>query len=42
MRIEDALSGSQRRLLALVEELSEDEARTVLAFVRCLREEMSV
>lgn len=39
MRTEEALTSDQRRLLALVEELDENEARAVLAFIRCLREE---
>lgn len=39
MRAEDALTADQRRLLALVEDLSEEEARAALAFLRCLREE---
>ena len=38
MRTEDALTDDQRRLIAMVEELDEDEARAVLAFVRFLRE----
>lgn len=39
MRAEDALTDSQRRLIALAEELEEDEARAALAFLRLLREE---
>lgn len=38
MRTEDALTDDQRRLIALVGELDEEEAHAVLAFVRFLRE----